>query len=158
MNSIIILCNFSLIFSTQVFCLNAENEILNNSKLNLNKNIDVDQYNYDYSEYDENDANIAENIEENIKYFSAKNSRNTSIAQSLDLINLFVKNISVYEKFKNIFKHMSENLNPVEIMIKQKFNEFIHSLELPNDCLTSFARIINAMQKSELWAFECEFH
>ncbi len=53
---------------------------------------------------------------------------------------------------------MSENLNPVRILIKKKFNEFIDSLELSNDCLTSFARITNAMQKSELWAFECEFH
>jgi hypothetical protein len=102
----------------------------------------------------------AEDIKENIfsKHFSAITPRNTSIAQCLDLFNLFVKNISVYEKFKNIFKHMSENLNPVEIMIKQKFYEFIDSLELPNNCLTSFARIINAIQESELWAFECEFH
>jgi hypothetical protein len=161
MNSIIILSNFVLIFSTQVFYLNAENEILNNSKLNnKNKNIDVNEYDYDYSEYDENDGNIAENIKEDIfsKYFSAITPRNTSIAQSLDLFNLFVKNISLYEKSKNIFKHMSENLNPVEIMIKQKFYEFIDSLELPNDCLTSFARIINDMQKREIWALKCEFH
>jgi hypothetical protein len=31
---------------------------------------------------------------------------------------LFVKNISIYAKSKNIFKHMSENLNSMEIMIK----------------------------------------
>ncbi len=53
---------------------------------------------------------------------------------------------------------MSQNLNPVAILIKQKFNEFIDSLELSNDCFTSFASIINAMQNSELWAFEYEFH
>ncbi len=152
--------HFLLIFSNHVFCLNKQNEILNNSKLNLNKNIDVDQYNYDYSEYDENDGNLAENIKEDIfsKHFSAITPRNNSIAHSLDLLNLLVKNISFYEKFKNIFKNFSENLNPVEILIKQKVYEFIHSLELPNDCLTSFAKIINAMQKSVLWAFECEFH
>jgi hypothetical protein len=156
MNYSIVLCNLLLIFSIHVFCLSEESKILNNSKLNnQNKNIDVDEYNYDY-----NDMEIAENIKEDImsKHFSAITPRNTSIAQSLDLLNLFAKNISIYEKSKNIFKHMSENLNPVEIMIKQKFYEFIQSLELPNDCLTSFARIINAMQKSELWAFECEFH
>jgi hypothetical protein len=161
MNYSIVLCNLLLIFSTHVFCLSKENKILNSSKLNnQNKNIDVDEYDYDYSEYDENDANIAKNIKEDIfsKHFSAITPRNTSIAKNLDLLNLFVKNISVDEKFRNIFKHVSENLNPVEIMIKQKFHEFIQSLELPNDCLTSFARIINAMQKSELWAFECEFH
>jgi hypothetical protein len=156
MNYSIILCNLLLVFSTHVFCLSKENKILNNSKLNnQNKNIDVDEYNYDY-----NDMEIAENIKENIisEHFSDITPRNTSIAKSLDLLNFFVKNISVDEKFRNIFKHMSENLNPVEIMIKQKFYEFIQSLELPNDCLTSFARIMNAMQKSELWAFECEFH
>ena len=134
--------------------MNAENEILNNSKSNFNnKNIDLDEYNYDYSE---NDENIKENIIS--KHFSAKTLGNISIAGSLDLLTLFVKNISIYAKSKNIFKHMSENLNPVEIMIKQKFYEFIQSLELPNDCLTSFARIINDMQKREIWALKCEFH
>jgi hypothetical protein len=138
-----------------MFCLSEENIILKSSKLNnQNKNIDVDEF----DEYD--DMEIAENTKENIisQHFSAITPRNTSIAKSLDLLNLFVKNISVHEKFTNLFNHMSENVNPVEIMIKQKFYEFTQSLELPNDCLTSFARIINAMQKSELWAFECEFH
>jgi hypothetical protein len=159
MNFFIILCNFVLIFSTHVFCLNIENQVSNKSKLNFN-NKNIDEYIYDYSEYNDNDEDIAENINENIisKHFSAITLRNTSIDESLDLLNLIVKNISVYDRFKNIYKHMSENLNPVKIMIKQKFNEFIHSLELPNDCLASFARIINAMEKSELWAFECEFH
>jgi hypothetical protein len=62
--------------------LNAENEILNNSKSNFNnKNIDLDEYNYDYSECDESDGNIAENIKQNIsEHFSAKTLRNTSIA------------------------------------------------------------------------------
>ncbi len=112
-----------LIFSIHVFCLNAEN-----------------------------DGNIAENITENIisKHFSAKTLGNTSTAESLDLLNLFVKYNSIYAKSKNIFKHVSKNLNPEEIMIKQKLDEFIDSHELPNNCLTSFARIINAMQKSEL--------
>ncbi len=110
----IILCNFVLIFSIHVFWLNAENEILNNSKSNFNnKNIDLDEYNYDYSE---NDENIKENI--NSKHFSAKTLWNTSIAESLDLLILFVKNISIYAKSKNIFKNMSENLNSMEIMIK----------------------------------------
>ncbi len=112
MNYSIILCIFFLlIFSNYVFCLNKENEILNNSKLNLNnKNIDVDQYNHDYSEYDENDANIAENIKEDIfsKHFSSITPRNNSIAHSLDLLNLLVKNISLYEKFKNIFKNFQK--------------------------------------------------
>ncbi len=97
MNYSINLFNFVLFFSIHVFCLNAENEISNNSKSNFNnKNIDVDKYNYDYSEYDENDGNIAKNIKENIfsKHFSAITPRNTSIAQSLDLLNLFVKNIT----------------------------------------------------------------
>jgi hypothetical protein len=42
-------------------------------------------------------------------------------------------------------------------MIKQKFDEFIDSLEIPNDCLASFLTIMNAMIRSKIWVFKCEF-
>jgi hypothetical protein len=87
------------------------------------------------------------------KHFSVKTPGNSSDDKNKNLFNLFLKNVSIYE---NIFKQVFENIKPVEVMIKQKFSEFINSLELPNECLASFARIINAMEKSELWAFKCE--
>ncbi len=88
------------------------------------------------------------------KHFSVKTPGNSSNDENKNLFNSFLKNVSVYE---NIFKQVFENIKPVEVMIKQKFDKFIDSFELPNDCLASFARIMNAMKRSELWAFKCEF-
>jgi len=72
------------------------------------------------------------------KHFSVKISKNSSKDENKNLFDSFLK---------NIFKQDFENIKPVEVLIKQKFDQFIHSLELPNDCLTLFAIKINAMKK-----------
>jgi hypothetical protein len=135
-----------LFSSVCVLCVDIENEILKDFN---NKTIDESEYEYDYS---------VDNKEKSLfdirgKQFSVKTSGNSSDDEDKNLFDSFLKNVSISE---NIFKQVFENIKPVEVMIKQKFDEFIDSLELPNDCLASFARIINAMKKSELWAFECE--
>jgi hypothetical protein len=136
-----------LFSSVHVLCVDIENEILKDFK---NKTIDESEYEYDYS---------VDNDEKNLfditgKHFSVENPKNSSNNEIKNLFDSFLKNVSIYE---NIFKQVFENIKPVEVMIKQKFDEFIDSLELPNDCLASFATIINAMKRSELWAFKCEF-
>jgi hypothetical protein len=72
------------------------------------------------------------------KHFSVKISKNSSKDENKNLFDSFLK---------NIFKQDFENIKPVEVLIKQKFDHFVHSLELPNNYLTSFAIIINAMGK-----------
>jgi hypothetical protein len=133
-----------LFSSVRVLCVDIENEILKDSK---NNTIDESEYEYDYRVDDE--KNLFDIIG---KHFSVENPKNSSNDENKNLFNSFLKNVSIYE---NIFKQVFENIKPVEVMIKQKFDEFIDSLEIPNDCLASFARIINAMKRSELWAFEC---
>ncbi len=126
-----------LFSSVRVLCVGIENEILKDFK---NKTFDESEYEYDYS-VDNEEKNLFDIIR---KHFSVKTPGNSSNDENKNL-------------FKNIFKQVFENIKPVEVMIKQKFDEFIDSLELPNDCLASFARIMNAMKRSELWAFKCEF-
>jgi hypothetical protein len=136
-----------LFSSVRVLCVDIENEILKDFK---NKTIDESEYEYDYS-VDNDKKNLFDIIG---KHFSVKTTKNSSNDENKNLFNSFLKNVSVYE---NIFKQVFENIKPVEVMIKQKFDKFIDSFELPNDCLASFARIMNAMKRSELWAFKCEF-
>ncbi len=148
MNFSTIFYYFMLFSSVCVLCVDIENEILKDIN---NKTIDESEYEYDYS---------VDNEEKSLfdirgKRFSIKTPGNSSDNENKNLFNSFLKNVSIYE---NIFKQVFENIKPVEVMIKQKFSEFINSLELPNDCLASFTRIINAMEKSELWAFKCEFY
>ncbi len=146
MNFSITFCYFMLFSSVRVFCVGIENEILKDFK---NKTIDESEYENDYS-VDNDEKNLFDIIK---KHFSVKTKKNSSNDEIKNLFDPFLKNVSIYE---NIFKQVFENIKPVEVMIKQKFDEFIDSLELPNDCLASFATIINAMQRSELWAFKCE--
>jgi hypothetical protein len=134
-----------LFSSVCVLCVDIENEI---SKDFNNKTIDESEYEYDYS-IDNDEKNLFDIIG---KHFSVKTPGNSSNDENKNLFNSFLKNVSIYE---NIFKQIFEDIKPVEVIIKQKFDEFINSLELPNDCLASFATIINAMKRSELWAFEC---
>ncbi len=136
-----------LFSSVRVLCVGIENEILKDFK---NKTFDESEYEYDYS-VDNEEKNLFDIIR---KHFSVKTPGNSSNDENKNLFNSFLKNVSVYE---NIFKQVFENIKPVEVMIKQKFDKFIDSFELPNDCLASFARIMNAMKRSELWAFKCEF-
>jgi hypothetical protein len=135
-----------MLFSTvRVLCVGFENEIIKNFN---NETIDKNQYDYSV---DNDEKKLFDIIE---KHFSVKTPGNSFDDENKNLFNSFLKNVSIYE---NIFKQVFENIKPVEVLIKQKFDEFIDSLELPNNCLTSFARIIIAMKRSELWAFKCEF-
>jgi hypothetical protein len=136
-----------LFSSVCVLCIGIENEILKDFK---NETIDESEY--------ENDFNV-DNDEKSLfdiigKHFSVKKNTNNSFNDEIkNLFNSFLKSMSINE---NIFKQVFENIKSVEVM-KQKFDEFIDSLELPNDCLASFVTIINAMVRSELWAFKCKF-
>ncbi len=147
MNFSIIFCYFMLFSSVCVLCIGIENEILKDFK---NETIDESEY--------ENDFNV-DNDEKSLfdiigKHFSVKKNTNNSFNDEIkNLFNSFLKSMSINE---NIFKQVFENIKSVEVM-KQKFDEFIDSLELPNDCLASFVTIINAMVRSELWAFKCKF-
>jgi hypothetical protein len=132
--------------SVCVLCVDIESEILKDFN---NKTIDEREYEYDYS-VDKDEKNLFDIIK---KHFSAKTTKNSSNDEIKNLFDPFLKNVSIYE---NIFKQVFKNIKPVEVMIKQKFDEFIDSLELPKDCLASFATIISAMERSELWAFKCE--
>ncbi len=146
MNFSITFCYFMLFSSVCVLCVDIENEILKDFN---NKTIDENEYEYNYS-VDNDGKNLFDIIR---KHFSVENPKNSSNDEIKNLFDSFLKNVSIYE---NIFKQVFENIKPVEVMIKQKFDEFIYSLELPKDCLASFATIISAMERSELWAFKCE--
>jgi hypothetical protein len=105
-----------LFSSVCVLCVDIENEILKDFN---NKTIDESEYEYDYS---------VDNEEKSLfdirgKRFSIKTQGNSSDDKNKNLFDSFLKNVSIYE---NIFKQVFENIKPVEVMIKQKFGEFIN--------------------------------
>jgi len=128
-----------VLFALNVLCFDFDNKNRDHLKENL-----INETTDDYKDYYDF---IEKNIEESS---NEKKNLTNNYDNSTEL------NISFNDRMKDIFQSMTENIIPVENKIKQRFNEFLLSLELPADCLASYARIINAMQKSELWAFKCK--
>jgi hypothetical protein len=63
---------------------------------------------------------------------------------------------STFNKLNKLYFKLYENIKPVEQRLKQRFFELISTLELPNDCLASFARITGGLGKGQLWALKCK--
>jgi hypothetical protein len=122
-----------------------ENKISNTFGLKNNTENDIEEYDYDYDQNNKNnnkvDALVDSVYDEN---------ENISSVGSVVTIN------STFNKLNELYLKLNENIKPVEQRLKQRFLELISTLELPNDCLTSFARINDGLGKGQLWALKCK--
>jgi hypothetical protein len=108
---------------------------------------DIEEYDYDY-DYDQNNKNKNE-VDALVDSVYDENE-NISPVGSVITIN------STFNKLNKRYFKLYENIKPVERRLKQRFFELISTLELPNDCLASFARINDGLGKGQLWALKCE--
>ncbi len=121
-----------------------ENKISNIFGLKNNTQNDIEEYDYDYDQNNKNnkiDALVDSIYDEN---------ENISSVGSVVTIN------STFNKLNKLYLKLYENIKPVEQRFKQRFLKLISTLELPNDCLTSFARINDGLGKGQLWALKCK--
>jgi hypothetical protein len=122
-------------------------KIKNSDTFGLKNNTDNDIEDYDY-DYDQNPEN-KNNVDALVDSIYDENENISSVG-SVVTIN------STFNKLNKLYLKLYENIKPVEQRLKQRFLELISTLELPNDCLTSFARINDGLGKGQLWALKCK--
>lgn len=140
-----------LLYFCAFYVISAESESDIDKKFkDLFKNNPFDDKEYDY----EDDVSESGDYENGIKSGINNNTSSVNKTVSSENTTQSIKEVSEYENIINSYNAVSKNIIPIEHMIKHKFYEFIYSLDLPDDCLASYARIISAMKSGELWAFK----